>query len=82
MAGQAEANQGNFAAAQALLFESLDLAQMLGMRPLAAHCHRTLAEVVRKLGHHDEAEREAERSEALYRALGMKLLPDRVIERA
>jgi hypothetical protein len=34
------------------------------------------------LGHHDEAEREAERSEALYRALGMKLLPDRVIERA
>ncbi len=82
LAGQAQANQGNFAAAQALLFESLDLAQMLGMRPLAAHCHRTLAEVGRKLGHHDEAEREAERSEALYRALGMKLLPDRVIERA
>jgi tetratricopeptide (TPR) repeat protein len=51
--------------------QALALAEELGMRPLAAHCHLGLGTLYHKLGRHDEAQVELTTAAEMYR--GMKM---------
>lgn len=80
--GEAQAMEGNFAAAQASLGEALDIAESIHMRPLVAHCHRALANVARGQGRLGYAQREADEAQAMFQALGMQSFPLSVIDTA
>jgi class 3 adenylate cyclase/tetratricopeptide (TPR) repeat protein len=53
--------------------EALGLAEELGMRPLAAHCHLGRATLYQKLGRDAEAQAELTEAAELYRAMEMTL---------
>jgi hypothetical protein len=57
--------------AEAQYRQSLALASELGMRPLAAHCHRGLGTLYGKVGRQDQARAELSTAIELYRAMGM-----------
>ena len=56
---------------------ALEIAERLGMRPLAADCHRQLARLARRDGDSDAVRRHAERAAALHRELGMATMGER-----
>jgi predicted ATPase len=51
--------------------QALALAEALGMRPLVAHCHRSLGNLYLKVGRRDEARAELAAAIELYRAMEM-----------
>ena len=51
--------------------EALALAEELGMRPLAAHCHRGLGLLYRKVGRREQAQAELTTAAELYSAMEM-----------
>jgi tetratricopeptide (TPR) repeat protein len=51
--------------------QALDLAQELGMRPLQAHCHRSLGTLYAKIDRWEQAHVELSTAIALYRAMEM-----------
>jgi Tfp pilus assembly protein PilF len=51
--------------------QTLQQASDLSMRPLAAHCHKGLANAYLRLGNEKEAQLENETARKLYRSLGM-----------
>ena len=57
--------------AEAHYQQALALAEELGMRPLAAHCHRSLGELYVRLGRRDDARAELSIAIELYRAMDM-----------
>ena len=57
--------------------QALALANELGMRPLAAHCHRGLGALNRQLGNQEGARRHLTAAHDLYREMGMELWLDR-----
>jgi tetratricopeptide (TPR) repeat protein len=59
------------ALAEAHYQQALALADELGMRPLAAHCHRGLGMLYRKTGRGEPAHAELSTAIALYRAMDM-----------
>jgi class 3 adenylate cyclase/tetratricopeptide (TPR) repeat protein len=59
------------ATAEAHYGAALDLADELGMRPLAAHCHRGLGTLYAKIGRREQAHAELSTAIELYRAMAM-----------
>src|SRR5262249_47622070 len=57
--------------------EALAVADELGMRPLAAHCHLGLARVCWRTGQRDEAREHLATAATLYREMDMRLWLDR-----
>jgi tetratricopeptide (TPR) repeat protein len=57
--------------AEASYRQALTLADELGMRPLQAHCHRSLGTLYAAIGCHAEARAELDTAVALYRAMDM-----------
>jgi tetratricopeptide (TPR) repeat protein len=51
--------------------QALALAEELGMRPLAAHCHLGLGTLYQQLGRHDQAQVELIQAAEQYRAMEM-----------
>jgi tetratricopeptide (TPR) repeat protein len=51
--------------------QALTLADELGMRPLQAHCHRSLGKIYATIGRHAEARAELSTAIELYRAMAM-----------
>ena len=51
--------------------QALALAEELGMRPLAAHCHLGLGTLYRRTGQHDQAREHLTTATAMYREMGM-----------
>ncbi|MBD0328142.1 MAG: hypothetical protein ICV68_17090 [Pyrinomonadaceae bacterium] len=51
--------------------EALTLAEALGMRPLAAHCHLGLGSLSLRIGRRQEARAELSTAIELYRAMDM-----------
>ena len=51
--------------------QALSLAEELGMRPLAAHCHHGLGTLYAEAGQHEQARVELSEALELYRALDM-----------
>jgi tetratricopeptide (TPR) repeat protein len=51
--------------------QALALAEELGMRPLAAHCHLGLGTLYRRMGHGERARAELDAAAEMYRATGM-----------
>jgi tetratricopeptide (TPR) repeat protein len=51
--------------------QALSLAEELGMRPLAAHCHLGLGTLYRKVGRDEQARAELATASEMYRAMGM-----------
>ena len=61
----------DFEKAQGLYREALDLADMLGMRPLVAHCHLGLAKLYRRTGKREQAHEHLTIATTMYREMGM-----------
>jgi class 3 adenylate cyclase/tetratricopeptide (TPR) repeat protein len=59
-------------AAAAHYRRALDRAEELGMRPLAAHCHRGLAALQRRIGRADAESHHLASAEAMYREMKMR----------
>jgi predicted ATPase/class 3 adenylate cyclase len=57
--------------AECLSRQALALAEALGMRPLAAHCHRGLGTLYATIGQREQARAELSTAIALYRAMDM-----------
>jgi tetratricopeptide (TPR) repeat protein len=57
--------------AEAAYREALPLADALGMRPLQAHCHRSLGKLYATVGRHAEARAELDTAIKLYHAMDM-----------
>ena len=57
--------------AEAHYRQALALAEELGMRPLLAHCHRSLGQLYATIGHRAEARAELAAAIDLYRAMDM-----------
>jgi tetratricopeptide (TPR) repeat protein len=51
--------------------EALTLAEHLGMRPLAAHCHLALGKLYRRTGKRDEAREHLTTATTMYREMDM-----------
>ena len=51
--------------------QALALADELGMRPLAAHCHLGLGTLYRKIGRDEQAQAELTTAAEMYRAMEM-----------
>jgi predicted RNA polymerase sigma factor len=51
---------------------ALSMAEELGMRPLAAHCHAALARLYRRGGKPDEARAEHTAATTMYREMDMR----------
>ncbi len=64
--------------AEARYREALELAERLGMRPLAARCHLGLGRLAERVGNRSEAETHLARAAELCRVLGMPLSSDPV----
>jgi tetratricopeptide (TPR) repeat protein len=59
--------------AEAYYRQAMALAEELGMRPLQAHCHRSLGTLYAAIGRHAEARAELDTAIKLYRAMEMTL---------
>jgi tetratricopeptide (TPR) repeat protein len=59
------------ATAEAHYGAAMALADALGMRPLAAHCHRGLGTLYAKIGRREQAHAELSTALELYRAMAM-----------
>jgi tetratricopeptide (TPR) repeat protein len=57
--------------AEALYYQALALAEALGMRPLVAHCHRSLGTLYATTGQHEQARAELSTAIDLYRTMEM-----------
>ena len=68
---QAHAAPPDAAPAEAHYQQALALAEELGMRPLQAHCHRSLGTLYAKMDRHEQARAELSTAIALYRAMEM-----------
>ena len=55
---------------------ALALADELGMRPLAAHCHLGLGKLYRRTGKHDHARDHLATATTMYREMDMRLWPE------
>jgi tetratricopeptide (TPR) repeat protein len=64
--------------AEARYREALELAERLGMRPLAARCYLGLGRLAERVGNRSEAETQLARAAELCRELGMPLSSDPV----
>jgi class 3 adenylate cyclase/tetratricopeptide (TPR) repeat protein len=73
-----EAATPDLAAARRHGAEALALAESLGMRPLAARCHLSLARLARRDGDGEAATRHRDAAAALLQALGMTYWLDRL----
>jgi class 3 adenylate cyclase/tetratricopeptide (TPR) repeat protein len=67
----AQADPVDIAQAESYYREALALAEKLGMRPLAAHCHLGLGTLYQKAGRDDEARAELATAGEMYRAMDM-----------
>jgi tetratricopeptide (TPR) repeat protein len=67
----AHATPPDVAQAEAHFQQALALASELGMRPLAAHCHRGLGTLYATLGRHEQARSELSTAIDLYRTMEM-----------
>jgi tetratricopeptide (TPR) repeat protein len=67
----AHADPPNAVDAESHYGQALALAEQLGMRPLAAHCHLGLGTLYRKLGRPEHAQAELAAAADLYRAIEM-----------
>ena len=65
------AGSPDVAGASAHYGSALTLAEEIGMQPLVAHCHTSLARLCRKTGDRSAAEAHFATAAALYRAMGM-----------
>jgi tetratricopeptide (TPR) repeat protein len=80
---QAHANPPDVAAGEAHYRQALALASELGMRPLQAHCHRSLGTLYATTGQREQARGELNTAIKLYRAMDMTLwLPQTEAARA
>ena len=61
----------NVEQAEAHYRQALALAEELGMRPLQAHCHRSLGTLYAMTGQREQARAELDAATALYRAMDM-----------
>ena len=61
----------DFEKAQGLYREALDLADMLGMRPLVAHCHLGLGKLYRRTGKREQAQEHLTTATTIYREMEM-----------
>jgi len=52
--------------------EALALAQELGMRPLAAHCHMSLAQLYRRTAQHEHAHDHLTTGTTMYREMDVR----------
>jgi tetratricopeptide (TPR) repeat protein len=68
---QAQASLSNIPQAEACYREALTLAEVLGMRPLQAHCHHGLATLYARAGRPAQARAALTSAIALYRAMDM-----------
>jgi tetratricopeptide (TPR) repeat protein len=69
---QAHAAPPDVAQAEAHYQQALALAEELGMRPLAAHCHRGLGTLYQTIGRLDQARAELSTAIDLYRTMDMR----------
>jgi tetratricopeptide (TPR) repeat protein len=69
---QAHAAPPDVAQAEAYYQQALALAEELGMRPLAAHCHRGLGTLYQTIGRLDQARAELSTAIDLYRTMDMR----------
>jgi tetratricopeptide (TPR) repeat protein len=70
--GEVEASQdGPNVGAAVLLRDALALAEELGMRPLAAHCHLGLGKLYRRTGKREQAQEHLTTALTMYREMGM-----------
>jgi tetratricopeptide (TPR) repeat protein len=67
----AQRNPPEVELAEAHYQQALALAEELGMRPLQAHCHRSLGILNAKIGQHEQARAELSTAIELYRAMAM-----------
>jgi tetratricopeptide (TPR) repeat protein len=67
----AHADPADYKQADSHYHRALALAEELGMRPLAAHCHLGLGTLYRKIDRHDQAQAELSAAAGLYRAMEM-----------
>jgi tetratricopeptide (TPR) repeat protein len=74
---QVARSEDDFDRAEADFGRARDLAQALGMRPLAAWCRLGLGALYRQLGRRDEARAELTVAHELAAALGMSAATDR-----
>ena len=72
LAGDVAARRG-VASAETNYEQALARAEELGMRPLAAHCHRGLAALLERAGPAGDAERHAAAAATLVREMGMRV---------
>jgi len=68
---QARRDSTQFDSAEAIMKESLKLAQDLGMRPLQSHCHFALGRIHAQSKGRDLARAEFHRARELYETMGM-----------
>jgi hypothetical protein len=76
--GDIEARRGNLPLAQTNLCAALALAQELGMRPLLAHCHWSLARALDGPERDRSASPHRESALELFRSMGMRLWAQRL----
>jgi hypothetical protein len=69
--GDIASDREQLSEAEAHYRDALALAQVLGMRPLVAHCRRGLGMLHRRSGARQDAERELALARDLYRDMGM-----------
>jgi class 3 adenylate cyclase/tetratricopeptide (TPR) repeat protein len=67
----AQAEPPNVAQAEPAFQQALALAEELGMRPLAAHCHLGLGTLYRRLGRDEQSQAELVTAAGMYRAMEM-----------
>ena len=73
----AHADPPDVTQAEASYQQALALAEELGMRPLQAHCHRSLGTLYAKIDQREQARAELSAAIDLYRAMDMTLwLPE------
>ncbi len=70
--GEVEARRGKLSEVEARLSDALALAQGLGMRPLLAHCHWSLARTLEAQGRDRIAGTHRETADALFRSMDMR----------
>ena len=75
--GDLASDREHFSEAEGHYRDALALADALGMRPLAAHCHRGVGVVHRRSGALDHARRELGVARDLYRELDMAVWLER-----
>ncbi|MBM3223426.1 MAG: tetratricopeptide repeat protein, partial [Candidatus Tectomicrobia bacterium] len=68
---QAHANSPDVAQAEASYQHALTLAEELGMRPLQAHCHRSLGMLYAQMGQRQKARAALSAAVELYHAMDM-----------